>query len=55
MDGPGEWLFWRQNREVGSAILRGEWLGNQKTLIPLHFSNPKLHNKLLARQHPSMG
>jgi hypothetical protein len=27
----------------------------QKTLIPLHFSNPKLHNKLLARQHPSMG
>jgi hypothetical protein len=26
-----------------------------KALIPLHFSNPKLHNKLLASQHPNMG
>jgi hypothetical protein len=29
--------------------------GNQKTLISLHFSNPELHNKLLARRHPIMG
>jgi hypothetical protein len=28
---------------------------NQKTLIPLHFSNLELHNKLLAQQHPTMG
>jgi len=28
---------------------------NRKTLIPLHFSNLKLHNKLLARRHPIMG
>jgi len=28
---------------------------NRKTLIPLHFSNRELHNKLLARQHPIMG
>jgi hypothetical protein len=26
-----------------------------KALIPLHFSNPKLHNKLLASRHPNMG
>jgi hypothetical protein len=26
---------------------------NQKTLIPLHFGNPELHNKLLAQQHPT--
>jgi hypothetical protein len=28
---------------------------NQKTLIPLHFSNLELRNKLLAQQHPTMG
>jgi len=28
---------------------------SQKTLIPLHFSNLELHNKLLARRHPTMG
>jgi hypothetical protein len=28
---------------------------NQKTLIPLHFGNRELHNKLLAQQHPTMG
>jgi hypothetical protein len=28
---------------------------NQKTLIPLDFSNLELHNKLLARRHPTMG
>jgi hypothetical protein len=28
---------------------------NQKTLIPLHFGNRELHNKLLAHQHPNMG
>jgi len=27
----------------------------QKALIPLHFGNPKLHNKLLAFRHPNMG
>jgi len=30
-------------------------LNNQKTLIPLHFGNRELHNKLLAQQHPTMG
>jgi len=28
---------------------------NRKTLIPLHFSNPELHNKLLAPRHLIMG
>jgi hypothetical protein len=27
----------------------------QKALIPLHFGNPELHNKLLAFRHPNMG
>jgi len=27
----------------------------QKALIPLHFGNPELHNKLLASRHPNMG
>jgi hypothetical protein len=27
----------------------------QNSLISLHFSNPELHNNLLASQHPNMG
>jgi hypothetical protein len=27
----------------------------QKALIPLHFGNPELHNKLLAFRHPNIG
>jgi hypothetical protein len=30
-------------------------VGNRKTLIPLHFSNLELHNKLLAPRHLIMG
>jgi hypothetical protein len=41
--------------DFGSVALGQNGSKYQKTLIPLHFSNPKLHNKLLARQHPSMG
>jgi hypothetical protein len=26
-----------------------------ENLIPLHFGNPELHNKLLASQHPNVG
>jgi hypothetical protein len=48
-------VFLLQNREAGSAVLRANGSKNQKTLIPLHFSNLELHNKLLAQQHPSMG
>ena len=45
-------LFWpwvvRHGRLTKYAKLR-------KALIPLHFGNPKLHNKLLASQHPNVG
>ena len=48
-------LFWRKTGGGGSLVLLENGSNNQKTLIPLHFSNPELHNKLLAQQHPNMG
>jgi len=53
-DGPASG-FSGKNGEAGSIVLRQNGLNNQKTLIPLHFGNRELHNKLLAHQHPTMG
>jgi len=52
---PAKWLLGRKNTEVKFGHLSERDSKDQKTLIPLHFGNPKLHNKLLAHQHPNMG
>ena len=53
--GPGEIVFSGKNREIGAVVGLLNGAKHRKTLIPLHFSNRELHNKLLARRHPTMG
>jgi len=55
MGWPGEMVLAAKTVKAVHPSCGQNGFKNQKTLIPLHFRNRELHNKLLAQQHPTMG